>query len=95
VIAKIEWHPAKPVPQSRFIVTIMPMDPDWVVALLQPAGTAEQHTQGRQIRLPLDRGLSAGSFRDNSAAATARLAYKPGHLLALHRVARAMADWSV
>ena len=31
VIAKIEWHPGELFPRIGFIVTNMPMEPDWVV----------------------------------------------------------------
>jgi hypothetical protein len=66
VIAKIEWRPGELFPKVGFIVTNMPMDPDWVVRFYNQRGTAEQHLlahasircqamhQGRQIRLPLD-----------------------------------------
>jgi hypothetical protein len=66
VIAKIEWHPGELFPKVGFIVTNLPMDPDWVVRFYNQRGTAEQHLlthasmryqathQGRQIRLPLD-----------------------------------------
>ena len=31
VIAKIEWHPGELFPKVGFIVTNLPMEPDWVV----------------------------------------------------------------
>ena len=31
VIAKIEWHPGESFPRVGFIVTKLPMNPDWVV----------------------------------------------------------------
>ncbi|MEZ1817400.1 transposase, partial [Pseudomonas aeruginosa] len=31
VIAKIEWHPGELFPRVGFIVTNLPMEPDWVV----------------------------------------------------------------
>jgi len=37
VIAKIEWHPGELFPKSVHSSPSMPMDPDWVGALLQPA----------------------------------------------------------
>jgi hypothetical protein len=43
VIAKIEWHPGELFPRVGFIVTNMPMEPDWVVRFYNQRGTAEQH----------------------------------------------------
>jgi hypothetical protein len=54
VIAKIEWHPGELFPRVGFIVTNLPMEPDWVVRLSQPARHRRAAHQGRQARLPLD-----------------------------------------
>jgi hypothetical protein len=35
VIAKIEWHPGELFPRVGFIVTNLPMEPDWVVRFSQ------------------------------------------------------------
>jgi len=43
VIAKIEWHPGELFPKVGFIVTNLPMEPDWVVRFYNQRGTAEQH----------------------------------------------------
>ena len=43
VIAKIEWHPGELFPRVGFIVTNLPMEPDWVVRFYNQRGTAEQH----------------------------------------------------
>jgi hypothetical protein len=50
VIAKIEWHPGELFPKVGFIVTNMPMDPDWVVRFYNQRGTAEQHLLGTLLR---------------------------------------------
>jgi hypothetical protein len=42
VIAKIEWHPGELFPRVGFIVTNLPMEPDWVVRFYNQRGTAEQ-----------------------------------------------------
>jgi hypothetical protein len=100
VIAKIEWPPGELFPRVGFIVTNLPMDPDWVVRFYNQRGTAEQHLlahasircqathQGRQIRLPLDALVVQAVPRQRGAAAVARPSLQPGHLLALHRTAR-------
>ena len=43
LIAKIEWHPGELFPRVGFIVTNLPMEPDWVVRFYNQRGTAEQH----------------------------------------------------
>lgn len=43
VIAKIERHPGELFARVGFIVTNLPMDPDWVVHFYNQRGTAEQH----------------------------------------------------
>ena len=43
VIAKIEWHPGELFTRVGFIVTNLPMDPDWVVHFYNQRGAAEQH----------------------------------------------------
>jgi len=39
VIAKIEWHPGELFPRVGFIVTNLPMEPDWVVRFYNQRGT--------------------------------------------------------
>jgi len=85
VIAKIEWHPGELFPRVGFIVTNLPMEPDWVVRFYNQRGTAEQHLlgtllrntlpgndQGRQARLPLDATVMPEVPRQRGAPATAR-----------------------
>ncbi len=43
MIAKIEWHPDGPFPRVGFIVTNLPMKPDWEVTFYNQRGSAEQH----------------------------------------------------
>ena len=100
VIAKIEWHPGELFPKVGFIVTNLPMEPDWVVRFYNQRGTAEQHLlahasircqamhQGRQIRLPLDAAVLQAVLRQWGAVASARAGLQPGHFPALHRTAR-------
>jgi hypothetical protein len=84
VIAKIEWHPGELFPRVGFIVTNLPMEPDWVVRFYNQRGTAEQHLlahasircqathQGRQVCLPLDAPVLQTVPRQRGAAAVAR-----------------------
>src|SRR6056297_1651566 len=54
VIAKIEWHPGELFPRVGFIVTNLPMEPDWVVRLSQTARHRRTAHQGRKACVPLD-----------------------------------------
>ena len=48
VISKIEWHPGELFPRVGFIVTNLPMEPNWVVRFYNLRGTAEQHIKERK-----------------------------------------------
>ena len=43
MIAKIEWPPGALFPKLGFIVSNMPMEPDWVAQCNDQRRTAEQH----------------------------------------------------
>jgi hypothetical protein len=45
VIAKIEWHPGELFPSVGFIVTNLPMEPDWVMGYYNQRRPAEQHVK--------------------------------------------------
>lgn len=45
----MEWHPGELFPRVGFIVTNIPMEPDWIVCFYNQRGTAEQHIkEGKQ-----------------------------------------------
>ncbi len=49
VIAKVEWHPGELFPRVGFVVTNLPMEPDWIIRFYNQRGTAEQHIkEGKQ-----------------------------------------------
>jgi hypothetical protein len=94
VIAKIEWHPGELFPRVGFIVTNLPMDPDWVVRFYNQRGTAEQHIKEGKYAFSWTR-LSCKRFRDNEVRLQLHtLAYLATFLrcIELHE---AMADWSL
>ena len=64
MIAKIEWHPGELFPRVGFIVTNLPMEPDWVVRFYNQRGTAEQHIKEGKYAFRWTR-LSCRKFRDN------------------------------
>ena len=64
VIAKIEWHPGELFPRVGFIVTNLPMEPDWVARFYNQRGTAELHIKKGKYAFHWTR-LSCRRFRDN------------------------------
>jgi len=95
VIAKIEWHPGELFPKIGFIVTNMPMDPDWVVRFYNRRGTAEQHIKEGKYAFRWTR-LSCKRFRDNEVRLQLHaLAYNLATFLRCIDLPEAMADWSL
>jgi hypothetical protein len=43
VVAKVEWHPRELLLRVGFVVTNLPMEPDWIIRFYNQRGTAEQH----------------------------------------------------
>jgi hypothetical protein len=95
VIAKIEWHPDELFPRMGFIVTNMPMDPNWVVRFYNQRGTAEQHIKEGKCAFHWTR-LSCRKFRDNEVRLQLHaLAYNLATFLRCIELHEAMADWSL
>ena len=95
VIAKIEWHPGELFPRVGFIVTNMPMDPDWVVRFYNQRGTAEQQIKEGKHAFRWTR-LSCRRFRDNEVRLQLHaLAYNLVTFLRCMDLPEAMADWSL
>ncbi len=95
VIAKIEWHPGELFPRVGFIVTNLPMEPEWVVRFYNQCGTAEQHIKEGKYAFRWTR-LSCRSFRDNEVRLHLyALAYNLATFLRCIDLPEAMADWSL
>jgi len=95
VIAKIEWHPGELFPRVGFIVTNMPMEPDWVVRFYNQRGTAEQHIKEGKYAFRWTR-LSCKRFRDNEVRLQLHaLAYNLATFLRCIDLPEAMANWSL
>jgi hypothetical protein len=95
VIAKIEWHPGELFPRVGFIVTNLPMEPDWVVRFYNQRGTAEQHIKEGKHAFRWTR-LSCRRFRDNEVRLQLHaLAYNLATFLRGIELPEAMADWSL
>ena len=95
VIAKIEWHPGELFPRVGFIVTNLPMEPDWVVRFYNQRGTAEQHIKEGKYAFRWTR-LSCRKFHDNEVRLQLHaLAYNLATFLRCIELPEAMADWSL
>ena len=86
VIAKIEWQPGELFPRAGFIVTNMPMEPDWVVRFYKQRGIAEQHIKEGKYAFRWTR-LSCRKFRNNEVRLQLKLIKIRAHVV---RHARAM-----
>ena len=95
VIAKIEWHPGELFPRVGFIVTNLPMEPDWVVRFYNQRGTAKQHIKEGKYAFRWTR-MSCQRFRDNEVRLQLHaLAYNLANFLRGIELPEAMADWSL
>ncbi|WP_371061395.1 IS1380 family transposase [Rhodosalinus sp. 5P4] len=95
VIAKIEWHPGELFPRVGFIVTNLPMEPDWVVRFYNQRGTAEQHIKEGKYAFNWTR-LSCRRFGDNEVRLQLHaLAYNLATFLRAVALPEEMADWSL
>jgi hypothetical protein len=95
VIAKIEWHPGELFPRVGFIVTNLPMEPDWVLRFYNQRGTAEQHIKEGKHAFHWTR-LSCRRFRDNEVRLQLHaLAYNLSTFLRCIALPEAIADWSL
>jgi hypothetical protein len=95
VIAKIEWHPGELFPKIGFIVTNLPMEPDWVVRFYNQRGTAEQHIKEGKYAFHWTR-LSCRKFRDNEVRLQLHaLAYNLATFLRCIELPKEMAQWSL
>lgn len=95
VIAKIEWHPGELFPRVGFIVSNLPMEPDWVVRFYNQRATAEQHIKEGKYAFRWTR-LSCQKFRDNEVRLQLHaLAYKLATFLRCIELPEAMTDWSL
>ena len=91
VIARIEWHPGELFPRVGFIVTNLPMEPDWVVRFYNQRGTAEQHIKEGKYAFRWTR-LSCKRFRDNEVRLQL---HALASFLRCIELPEAIADWSL
>jgi hypothetical protein len=96
VVAKVEWHPGELFPRVGFVVTNLPMEPDWIIRFYNQRGTAEQHLlahasircqaahQGGQARNQLDAVVLQGQGAERGPPSAARTGLQSRCLRARH-----------
>lgn len=95
VIAKVEWHPGDLFPRVGFVVTNLPMEPDWVIRFYNQRGTAEQHIKEGKYAINWTR-LSCKRFRDIEVRLQLHaLAYNLGSFLQRADLPEEIAEWSL
>ncbi|MCH2166038.1 MAG: IS1380 family transposase [Marinovum sp.] len=95
VVAKIEWHPGDLFPRVGFVVTNLPMEPDWIIRFYNQRGTAEQHIKEGKYAINWTR-LSCKRFRHNEVRLQLHaLAYNLGSFLQRADLPEEVAGWSL
>ena len=95
VIAKVEWHPGELFPRVGFVVTNLPMDPDWIIRFYNQRGTAEQHIKEGKQAINWTRLSCKGMAQNEVRLQLHALAYNLGVFLQGADLPEEMADWSL
>jgi hypothetical protein len=95
VIAKVEWHPGELFPRIGFVVTNLPMDPDWIVHFYNQRGTAEQHIKEGRQAINWTRLSCKGMEQNEVRLQLHALACNLGVFLQVADLPEEMADWSL
>lgn len=95
VIAKVEWHPGELFPRVGFVVTNLPMDPDWIIHFYNQRGTAEQHIKEGKQAINWTRLSCKGMAQNEVRLQLHALAYNLGVFLQGADLPDEIADWSL
>ncbi len=95
VIAKVEWHPGELFPRIGFVVTNMPMKPDWIIRFYNQRGTAEQHIKEGKLAINWTRLSCKGMAQNEVRLQLHALAYNLGVFLQGSALPDEIADWSL
>jgi hypothetical protein len=95
VVAKVEWPPGELVPCVGFIVTNLPMEPDWIVWFYNQRGTAEQHIEEGKQAINWTRLSCKGLAQNEVRLELHALAYNFGVFLKGADLPEEIADWSL
>jgi hypothetical protein len=95
VVAKVEWHPGELFPRVGFVVTNLPMDPNWIIRFYNQRGTAEQHIKEAKQAINWTRLSCMGMAQNEVRLQLHALAYNLGVFLQGADLPEEMADWSL
>jgi hypothetical protein len=95
VIAKVEWHPGELIPRVGYVVTNMPMEPDWIVRFYNQRGTAEQYIKKGKQAINWTRLSCKGMAQNEVLLQLHALAYNLGVFLQGAALPEEVADWSL
>jgi hypothetical protein len=95
VVAKVEWHPGELFPCVGFVVTILPMEPDWIIRFYNQRGTAEQHIKEGKQAINWTHLSCKGLAQNEVRLQLHALACNLGVFLQGADLPEEMADWSL
>ena len=95
VVAKVEWHPGELFPRVGFVVTNLPMEPDWIIRFYNQRGTAEQHIKEGKQAINWTRLSCKGMVQNEVRLQLHALAYNLGVFLQGTDLPEEIADWSL
>jgi hypothetical protein len=91
----VEWYPGELFPRVGFVVTNLPMDPDWIIHFYNQRGTAEQHIKEGKQAINWTRLSCRGMAQNEVRLQLHALAYNLGIFLQGTDLPEEMADWSL
>ena len=95
VIAKVEWHPGDFLPRVGFVVSNLPMEPDWNIRFYDQHSTAEQRIKEGKQTINWTR-LSCNGMAQNEVRLQLHvLAYNLGVFLQGTDLPEQIGDWSL
>ncbi|UOA21235.1 hypothetical protein DSM14862_04075 (plasmid) [Sulfitobacter indolifex] len=95
VTAKVEWHPSELFPRVGFVVTNLPMEPDWIIRFYNQRGKAEQHVKECKQAINWTRLSCKGITQNEVRLRLHALACNLGVFLKGADLPEEMADWSL
>jgi len=95
VVAKVERHPGELFPRIGFVVTNLPMVPDWIVHFHNQRGTAEQRIKEGKQAINWTRLSCKGLAQNEVRLQLHALAYNLGVFLQGADLPEEVAEWSL
>lgn len=95
VFAKVEWRPGELFPRVGFVVTSLPMEPDWIINIYNRRGTAERHIKEGEQAINWTRLSYKGMAQNEVLLQLHALAYILGVFLQGTDLLEETADWSL